>query len=305
MDLLRQSKSQQLAVASAKAQKARRKETRSGDDGWASWDGRRGKAFSADAINELDPYYLTEALMNLADEQPVVARSVPKHAAIYPDERKREERLRRDCLFEREIYDKMMADSLLICDLLQSHLSDCIAGVRAKSPTALSSPFTSPPVTPILSRSQSSGLQPQPEQLTNSPPMGYTRSRMASPWDRQGQASTVGAPKVRISVSNGHFKDDIGYSTPTNRVAPFPTERTHATTLSPSQSPNYGRYGSATGVGVSARPPISPQPAHSSMRWPRSNLPGAAPSPYAPLNSPANERRAHYSTVVNEKSSWS
>lgn len=35
---------------------------------------QRNKAFSADAINELDPVYLTEALLAIGDEQPIVAR---------------------------------------------------------------------------------------------------------------------------------------------------------------------------------------------------------------------------------------
>jgi hypothetical protein len=35
---------------------------------------KRGKAFSSDAINELDPDYLIEALLAIGDEQPIVAR---------------------------------------------------------------------------------------------------------------------------------------------------------------------------------------------------------------------------------------
>ena len=35
---------------------------------------KRNKAFSADAINELDPVYLLEALETIAEEQPIVAR---------------------------------------------------------------------------------------------------------------------------------------------------------------------------------------------------------------------------------------
>uniref|UniRef100_A0A915E9U2 Uncharacterized protein n=1 Tax=Ditylenchus dipsaci TaxID=166011 RepID=A0A915E9U2_9BILA len=117
---------------------------------------KREKAFSADALNQMDPVYLTEALLAIGDVQPIVARSIPKHTVLIDDPKKTEERLRRDCLYEDEFYDKMLADSVLVCDLLQTHLSDCIAGVRAKTPTALSSPFTSPPQTPNMSRSQSS-----------------------------------------------------------------------------------------------------------------------------------------------------
>lgn len=109
------------------------------------------------------------------------------------DERKHEERLRRDCLFEDEFYDRILSDSLIVCDLLQSHLNDCIVGVRARSPTALSSPFTSPPGTPLLSRSSS---QPFAEYLrTNS---GLATSA-TPPLQQQ-------PPKVKISVSNGGLK---------------------------------------------------------------------------------------------------
>lgn len=72
------------------------------------------------------------------------------------NKKKTEDRLKKDCLYETNIYDQMLADSLLICEMLQTHLTDCIDGVRAHSPTVLSSPFTSPPTSPLLSRTYSS-----------------------------------------------------------------------------------------------------------------------------------------------------
>uniref|UniRef100_A0A183C3T9 Rho-GAP domain-containing protein n=1 Tax=Globodera pallida TaxID=36090 RepID=A0A183C3T9_GLOPA len=120
----------------------------------------KGVYLSADDIRQLnnDSDYIAEALRTLGDEQPRVARSTPKHAFIPEDPRLLLERQRRHCLYGEEVYDKMVAESLLVCDLLQTHLDDCIAGVRAKSPTALSSPFTTPPGSPFMSRSTS--MQP-------------------------------------------------------------------------------------------------------------------------------------------------
>lgn len=135
-------------------------------------------------------------------------RSTPKHSTIFVDERKNEERLRRDCLFEDEFYERMLSDSLTVCDLLQTHLSDCIAGVRARSPTALSSPFTSPPGTPILSRSSSS--QPFAEYIR---PNSHLTTKN-SPSSLQPQLS----PKGTISVSNS------GVRRPTSKgLHQFPT----------------------------------------------------------------------------------
>ncbi|VDO65075.1 unnamed protein product [Heligmosomoides polygyrus] len=73
---------------------------------------------------------MVEALETIAAEQPLVARSIPKHAKIT----KREDRSMRNCLFEQEVYDSMLIDSLRVCDLLQTHLDECITSVRAKSP---------------------------------------------------------------------------------------------------------------------------------------------------------------------------
>ncbi|KAK6061848.1 hypothetical protein COOONC_00485 [Cooperia oncophora] len=88
------------------------------------------KSQSFDVLLEEDPAVLVEALETIAAEQPIVARSIPKHAKIT----KREDRSMRNCLFEQEVYDSMLIDSLRVCDLLQTHLDECITSVRAKSP---------------------------------------------------------------------------------------------------------------------------------------------------------------------------
>nr|CAD2180872.1 unnamed protein product [Meloidogyne enterolobii] len=116
-----------------------------------------GIYMSADAIHELrsDPDYIVEALMAIGDEQPRVARSTPKHAYVSQDIKRVNDRLSRNCIYKSDVYEKMVNDSLLVCDMLQDHLDNVISGVRAKSPTALSSPFTTPPGSPFMTRSTS------------------------------------------------------------------------------------------------------------------------------------------------------
>lgn len=92
------------------------------------WEQTKSQSF--DVLLEEDPAALVEALETIAAEQPLVARSIPKHAKIT----KREDRSMRNCLFEQEVYDSMLIDSLRVCDLLQTHLDECITSVRAKSP---------------------------------------------------------------------------------------------------------------------------------------------------------------------------
>ncbi|KAK0404802.1 hypothetical protein QR680_017637 [Steinernema hermaphroditum] len=93
------------------------------------------KALSVDAINQTqnDPAYLLEALETLAEEQPIVARSIPKHAAVKKPRDFREKSLE-NCIFDETVYDAMLSESLKVCDLLQDHLSECIVEARAKSP---------------------------------------------------------------------------------------------------------------------------------------------------------------------------
>lgn len=94
--------------------------------------GAQKKAFSADAVFTADPTYLMEALETLAEEQPIVARSIPKHAPI--DTSDFAQRSLDNCLFDASVYDNMLCDSLKVCQLLQNHLNECIVTVRAKSP---------------------------------------------------------------------------------------------------------------------------------------------------------------------------
>uniref|UniRef100_A0A0K0DZL6 Uncharacterized protein n=1 Tax=Strongyloides stercoralis TaxID=6248 RepID=A0A0K0DZL6_STRER len=94
------------------------------------------KYYSMDAINEGtwegDPDFLIEQLISISEETPIVARSIPKGAPIVDSNF--EEKSRRNCLFEPEIYDKMLADSLKACDLLKDHLNDCVGTIRGMSP---------------------------------------------------------------------------------------------------------------------------------------------------------------------------
>lgn len=90
------------------------------------------KSYSADAVHLSDPSYLMEALETLADEQPLVARSIPKHAIV--DTSHFAARSLDNCLFDAKVYDTMLSDSLKVCELLQNHLTDCITTVRSKSP---------------------------------------------------------------------------------------------------------------------------------------------------------------------------
>ncbi|KHJ99506.1 hypothetical protein OESDEN_00487 [Oesophagostomum dentatum] len=92
------------------------------------WEQTKSQSF--DVLLEEDPAVLVEALETIAAEQPIVARSIPKHAKIT----KKEDKSMRNCLFEQEVYDSMLFDSLRVCDLLQTHLDECISSVRAKSP---------------------------------------------------------------------------------------------------------------------------------------------------------------------------
>ncbi|VDM48966.1 unnamed protein product [Toxocara canis] len=71
------------------------------------------KAFSADAVFTADPNYLMEALETLAEEQPIVARSIPKHAPV--DTSDFAQRSLDNCLFDASVYDNMLCDSLKVC----------------------------------------------------------------------------------------------------------------------------------------------------------------------------------------------
>ncbi|CAG9530314.1 unnamed protein product [Cercopithifilaria johnstoni] len=70
------------------------------------------KAYSVGAMNQSDPGYLMEALETLADAQPRVARSIPKHAII--DTSNFAARSLDNCLFDATVYDAMLHDSLKV-----------------------------------------------------------------------------------------------------------------------------------------------------------------------------------------------
>ncbi|VIO88163.1 Uncharacterized protein BM_BM3087 [Brugia malayi] len=86
------------------------------------------KAYSVGAMNHSDPEYLMEALETLADTQPRVARSIPKHAII--DTSNFVARSLDNCLFDATVYDAMLHDSLKVCEMLQNHLNQCIVTAR-------------------------------------------------------------------------------------------------------------------------------------------------------------------------------
>lgn len=96
--------------------------------------GLQGKSQSANAvyIAMKDPGYLMEALEALAAEQPMVARSIPKHAVIDTTDFARHSL--DNCLFDASVYESMLDDSIKTCQLLQDHLNDCVTFVRARSP---------------------------------------------------------------------------------------------------------------------------------------------------------------------------
>uniref|UniRef100_A0A0R3RT84 Ovate family protein n=1 Tax=Elaeophora elaphi TaxID=1147741 RepID=A0A0R3RT84_9BILA len=70
------------------------------------------KAYSVGAVNHSDPGYLMEALETLADAQPRVARSIPKHAIV--DTSGFAARSLDNCLFDATVYDAMLHDSLKV-----------------------------------------------------------------------------------------------------------------------------------------------------------------------------------------------
>lgn len=75
--------------------------------------------------------YLQEALQSIADEQPRVARSTPKGKVLPGAAPSSPNWDMKHCLFKREVYDGLLVDSMLKCDLLQHNLDDYIVEVRA------------------------------------------------------------------------------------------------------------------------------------------------------------------------------
>ncbi|KAF8381169.1 hypothetical protein PRIPAC_70311 [Pristionchus pacificus] len=73
-----------------------------------------------------DPESLIEQLQAIGDDQPKVARSIPKNSK--PS--KHNDKSLKDCLYGQEVYDGMLEDSLKMCDLLASHFDECMETVR-------------------------------------------------------------------------------------------------------------------------------------------------------------------------------
>uniref|UniRef100_A0A914WLB2 Uncharacterized protein n=1 Tax=Plectus sambesii TaxID=2011161 RepID=A0A914WLB2_9BILA len=92
------------------------------------------KAKSMEALHADDTNYLTEALQTLGDEQPRVARSIPKHAPNDNSYQNFADRSLQNCIYGHEVYEGMVADSLKVCDLLQHHLDDLVLAVRKSPP---------------------------------------------------------------------------------------------------------------------------------------------------------------------------
>ena len=98
----------------------------------------------ASAAEEKEPWRsledLEEALENIANEPPIVARSIPKglHLERIGDNSKiaaiQRERSMRHCLYAPEVYDHMLADTMNVCSLLQDNLDDYITQVRGNTP---------------------------------------------------------------------------------------------------------------------------------------------------------------------------
>lgn len=70
-----------------------------------------------------------EALQMIAEDPPHVARSTPKGLAV-DTTRWKEEHDMQHCIYDREVYEKMIDNSLKTCELLQSHLDSYITVVR-------------------------------------------------------------------------------------------------------------------------------------------------------------------------------
>jgi len=87
---------------------------------------------------------LEDALETIANDHPHrVARSIPK--GIYIDSSKVPDKSMEHCLYEREVYDHMLADSMHVCQLLQGNLEECIEKVR-QTPSASPDPHNGLPM---------------------------------------------------------------------------------------------------------------------------------------------------------------
>uniref|UniRef100_A0A8R1YFD1 Uncharacterized protein n=1 Tax=Pristionchus pacificus TaxID=54126 RepID=A0A8R1YFD1_PRIPA len=82
--------------------------------------------FASNMSLDDDPESLIEQLQAIGDDQPKVARSIPKNSK--PS--KHNDKSLKDCLYGQEVYDGMLEDSLKMCDLLASHFDECMETVR-------------------------------------------------------------------------------------------------------------------------------------------------------------------------------
>ncbi|MFH4984265.1 hypothetical protein AB6A40_010974 [Gnathostoma spinigerum] len=89
------------------------------------------RSFSADSLLDSDSMILTETLEALGEDQPIVARSIPKHAPIVTSDFA--EKSLKNCLFDASVYENMLGDSLKVgsffsrqcnCDRLSSSISN-------------------------------------------------------------------------------------------------------------------------------------------------------------------------------------
>lgn len=83
----------------------------------------------------LDQNYLEENLCNIGDEQPLVARCTPKSRTLREPSQHAQDWDMRHCLYTRDVYDRMVTDSLNTCELLQHNLDDLITQVRSRPPS--------------------------------------------------------------------------------------------------------------------------------------------------------------------------
>uniref|UniRef100_A0AC35TQK1 BLOC-1-related complex subunit 5 n=1 Tax=Rhabditophanes sp. KR3021 TaxID=114890 RepID=A0AC35TQK1_9BILA len=123
---------------------------------------RHYRASSQEPNSQRENDFLIQSLETLAEEPPIVARSIPKGAVR--EEIDYNEKSLQNCLFDAEVYDKMLADSLKACDILKDHLNDCVGHIRGMSPqrtlSSMSSTYSSPksPASTLPSSSTNSAL---------------------------------------------------------------------------------------------------------------------------------------------------
>lgn len=164
--------------------------------------GVQQKSQSANAVYMTlkDPGYLMEALETLAAEQPIVARSIPKHAVV--DTSHFAQHSLDNCLFDASVYENMLDNSIKTCQLLQDHLNDCVAYVRARSPngtgTLTSAPSHTDEVDAISETSDENGSQ---QTVVISPKLGHQRlSQLTSETSGSSYDSGIYAPDATLTT---------------------------------------------------------------------------------------------------------